>query len=196
MNKIPSLNLQDFVSGNSAQQQQFIVDLGRAFEEIGFVAISGHYLNESLIDELYTQIKAFFDLPEDIKKKYEIEGLGGQRGYTSFGKEHAKGKKEADLKEFWHFGQYAEVPEILKPHYPPNVMVEELPAFNEVGENVLKPWKKQPWHCCVPYRCIWVWINIILMDLSLLGIASYVPSTTPLFNKRQKMRNVLPHMAI
>jgi len=77
MNKIPSLNLQDFVSGNSAQQHQFTVDLGRAFEEIGFVAISGHYLNEALIDELYTQIKAFFDLPEDIKKKYEIKGLAG-----------------------------------------------------------------------------------------------------------------------
>ena len=72
MNTIPSLNLQDFVSGNSAQQHQFIVALGRAFEEIGFVAISGHYLSEALIDELYAQIKAFFDLPEDIKKKYEI----------------------------------------------------------------------------------------------------------------------------
>mgnify|MGYP005718934355 FL=1 len=105
MNTIPSLNLQDFESGNSAQRHQFIVDLGRAFEEIGFVAISGNYLSEALTDELYTQIKAFFNLPEDVKKKYEIEGLGGQRGYTSFGKEHAKGKKEADLKEFWHFGQ-------------------------------------------------------------------------------------------
>ncbi|MDG1930815.1 MAG: 2-oxoglutarate and iron-dependent oxygenase domain-containing protein [Flavobacteriaceae bacterium] len=142
MNSIPSLNLQQFISGDLAQQQQFILDLGNAFEEIGFVAISGHYLDAALIDELYTQIKAFFDLPEDVKKKYEIEGLGGQRGYTSFGKEHAKGKKEGDLKEFWHFGQYAEVPEILKPHYPPNVIVEELPAFNEVGEKVFKALEK------------------------------------------------------
>lgn len=138
MNSIPSLNLQEFVAGDLAQQQQFILDLGNAFEEIGFVAISGHYLDKALIGELYAQIKAFFDLPEDVKKKYELKGLGGQRGYTSFGKEHAKGKKEGDLKEFWHFGQYAEVPEILKSHYPPNVMVEELPAFNEVGEKVFK----------------------------------------------------------
>lgn len=138
MNKIPSLNLEDFVLGDLVQRQEFVVDLGRAFEEIGFVAISGHYLNKALIDELYEQIKAFFDLPKEIKKKYEIEGLGGQRGYTSFGKEHAKGKKEADLKEFWHFGQYAVVPEILNSHYPPNVIVEELPAFNEVGKKVFK----------------------------------------------------------
>jgi isopenicillin N synthase-like dioxygenase len=59
-----------------------------------------------------------------------------------FGKEHAKGKKEADLKEFWHFGQYAEVSEILKSHYSPNIMVEELPAFNEVGEKAFKALEK------------------------------------------------------
>lgn len=138
MNTIPSLNLQDFVSGNTQQRQQFIIDLGQAFEEIGFVAISGHYLSASLTDELYAQIKAFFNLPDAVKKQYEIEGLGGQRGYTSFGKEHAKGKKEGDLKEFWHFGQYAEVPNALKPYYPPNVIVKELSAFNTVGETVFK----------------------------------------------------------
>lgn len=138
MNEIPTLNLQDFISGTEAQQNQFVADLGRAYEDIGFVAISGHFLSPSLVNDLYTQIKAFFDLPEAVKKKYEIEGGGGQRGYTSFGKEHAKGKKEGDLKEFWHFGQYADVPEALKPHYPPNVIVEEIPAFNEVGKAVFQ----------------------------------------------------------
>jgi hypothetical protein len=29
----------------------------------------------------------------------------GQRGYVSFG-QNIKRKKEGDLKEFWHFGQY------------------------------------------------------------------------------------------
>ncbi len=138
MNVIPSLNLQNFTSGTQQQQDQFVADLGRAYEEIGFVAISGHYLSPSLVSDLYTQIKAFFDLPENVKKAYEIEQGGGQRGYTSFGKEHAKGKKEGDLKEFWHFGQYAEVEEALKPHYPPNVLVAEIPAFNEVGKAVFQ----------------------------------------------------------
>ena len=138
MNAIPSLNLQHFISGTKKQQNQFVTDLGSAYEEIGFVAISGHYLSPSLVKNLYDQIKAFFDLPETVKKKYEIKGGGGQRGYTSFGKEHAKGKKEGDLKEFWHFGQYTEVPEALKQHYPPNVIVEEIPVFNEVGKAVFQ----------------------------------------------------------
>ena len=142
MNAIPSLNLQKFASGTRAQRHQFVADLGHAFEEIGFVAISGHYLTSALKDALYEKIRAFFDLPEHVKKKYEIEGGGGQRGYTSFGKEHAKGKKEGDLKEFWHFGQYAEVVEALKPHYPPNVVVEEIPVFNEVGKATFQALEK------------------------------------------------------
>jgi len=138
MNGIPSINLQDFTSGTQSQRNQFVTDLGRAYEEIGFVTVSGHFLSIELIDALYTQVKAFFDLPENVKKKYEIEGGGGQRGYTSFGKEHAKGKKEGDLKEFWHFGQYAEVAAELKAYYPPNVIVDEIPAFNEVGAAAFK----------------------------------------------------------
>ena len=79
---------------------------------------------------MYSEVKSFFDLPEDIKQGYEIEGLGGQRGYISFGKEHAKGKKEGDLKEFWHFGQEAEADANLIEEYPENVTVKELENFS------------------------------------------------------------------
>lgn len=140
MNHIPSLDLRKFISGNDRDRQQFVADLGKAYEEIGFVSISGHFLSPSLIDKLYSQIKAFFDLPEDVKKKYEIEGLGGQRGYTSFGKEHAKGRKEGDLKEFWHFGQY-DKPENGEV-YPENIEVDEIPDFNAVGKETYKALEK------------------------------------------------------
>ena len=76
------------------------------------------------------------------KRKYEIEGIGGQRGYVSFGKESAKGKKEGDLKEFWHFGQYVEDNPSLEAEYPANVHVEELPAFNSVGKETYKMLEK------------------------------------------------------
>ena len=103
MNAIPSVDLTDFLSNDPEKKEAFIHKIGTAFHEIGFVALKGHFLQEQLTEELYTEIKNFFDLPEDTKRTYEIEGIGGQRGYTSFGKESAKGKKEADLKEFWHF---------------------------------------------------------------------------------------------
>ena len=142
MNRIPNVDLSEFVSGDPQRKSEFVRQIGHAFEEIGFVALSGHFLSDSLVEELYSEIKKFFDLPEDVKAKYEIPGIGGQRGYTSFGKEHAKGRKEGDLKEFWHFGQYVEDDAKLAKEYPENVQVAELPDFNKVGRETYKMLEK------------------------------------------------------
>ena len=134
MNSIPSVNLKDFTSGDPVRKQKFVAEIGKAYEEIGFVALKGHFLDEALVDDLYKEIKNFFTLPLETKHKYEIPGIGGQRGYVSFGKESAKGKKEGDLKEFWHFGQYVEDDAERAKEYPENVTVNELEHFNEVGK--------------------------------------------------------------
>ena len=132
MNQIPSVDLGDFLGKDNDKRLSFIKNLGRAYEEIGFVALKGHFLDKDLIDELYTQVRLFFSLPDETKAKYEIPGLAGQRGYTSFGKEHAKGKTTGDLKEFFHFGQNN--PTTNGEDYPENVLVDENPAFNSVGQ--------------------------------------------------------------
>jgi isopenicillin N synthase-like dioxygenase len=142
MSLVPSVDLSDFLSDDPKRKQKFINEIGKAFEEIGFVALGGHFLSDELVKSLYTEIKEFFNLPEDIKDGYQIEGIGGQRGYTSFGKEHAKGRKEGDLKEFWHFGQYVEDNDALKKEYPDNVIVKELPKFNAVGKETYKMLEK------------------------------------------------------
>ena len=134
----PSVNLTHYTHGTKEQQHQFVADIGNAFSTIGFVALSGHYLEQQLSENLYDAVKRFFDLPDSVKLKYEIEGLAGQRGYTSFGKETAKGQKVADLKEFWHFGQYHDPDSI----YPPNIEVLEVPEFNLYGELVYKALEK------------------------------------------------------
>ncbi len=142
MNAIPSVDLRDYLSSDPKKKQKFVSEIGGAFEDIGFVALSGHFLSDELIETLYSEIKKFFALPQEVKDKYEIKGIGGQRGYTSFGKEHAKGRKEGDLKEFWHFGQYVEDDPKLQEEYPPNVEVKELPEFNEVGKETYKMLEK------------------------------------------------------
>ena len=133
MKNIPSVDLADFLSDDPQRKQKFVNEIGKAYEEIGFVALKNHFLSDNLVSELYKEVKNFFALPVDTKKKYEIEGLAGQRGYISFGKEHAKGKKEGDLKEFWHFGQEPSKDANLTEEYPENVQVEELPDFNHTG---------------------------------------------------------------
>lgn len=133
MKNIPSVDLADFLSDDPKRKQKFVDEIGRAYEEIGFVALKNHFLSDNLVDELYKEVKSFFALPLETKRKYEIEGLAGQRGYISFGKEHAKGKKEGDLKEFWHFGQEPSEDANLVEEYPENVHVDELKDFNHVG---------------------------------------------------------------
>ena len=142
MDRIPSVDLKDFLSEDLDRKEKFVSSIGKAYEEIGFVALKGHFLDDNLVDSLYEQVKSFFNLPLDIKQKYEIPGIGGQRGYVSFGKESAKGKKEGDLKEFWHFGQYVDDDEDLKKEYPENVEVAELPEFNAVGKQAYEMLEK------------------------------------------------------
>lgn len=133
MNQIPRINLEDFLSNDLERKSEFVKKLGNAFRKIGFVALKGHFLTPKIITELHLQTEAFFKLPLEVKKKYEIPNLGGQRGYTSFGKEHAKGRKTGDLKEFWHFGQYLEKDD-LNLIYPDNIIISEIPEFNEIGK--------------------------------------------------------------
>lgn len=142
MKNIPSVDLSDFLSDDPSRKQKFVREIGKAYEDIGFVALKGHFLSDELVADLYAEIKNFFSLPVETKRKYEIEGIGGQRGYVSFGKESAKGKKEGDLKEFWHFGQYVEDNPKLKAEYPDNVTVEELPHFNAVGKETYQMLEK------------------------------------------------------
>ena len=136
LHNIPSVDLADFLSGDESRKQKFVQEIGHAYEEIGFVAVKNHGLSDAKSAKLYEQVQAFFNLPEDVKKKYELPGLAGQRGYTSFGKEHAKGRNTGDLKEFWHFGQYVEDNDPIGAQYPDNVDVEELPEFNTIGKEV------------------------------------------------------------
>lgn len=126
---IPSVDLADFVSGNPARKAAFVQQLGKAYEDVGFVAVKNHGIPDELIADLYKNVQQFFQLPYEVKHKYEIPELAGQRGYTSFGKEHAKGYEAPDLKEFFQFGQTVEDNDPIGKEYPENVTVEEVPAF-------------------------------------------------------------------
>jgi isopenicillin N synthase-like dioxygenase len=135
---IPRLDLNTYINGSAEERKQFSNDIGKAFNETGFVTITNHGLSKELIDKLYEQVKALFAEPDAVKQQYEIPGLAGQRGYTGKGKETAKGFKTPDLKEFWQIGQTVTDDDALKAQYPENVQVNELPEFNPTTIEVYK----------------------------------------------------------
>jgi isopenicillin N synthase-like dioxygenase len=127
MASIPNLNFAKWSQGTENEKAEFVKELGAAYTDIGFITIRNHGFGEEVQDELYHKASEFFGLEKSIKAAYEIDGLAGQRGYTSFGKEHAKGNEAADLKEFWQVGQPS--PAYEGPEYHNNVSVAELPEF-------------------------------------------------------------------
>jgi isopenicillin N synthase-like dioxygenase len=135
---IPCLDLGSYINGTEAQRKTFSDELGRAFNDSGFVTITNHGVSQELIDQLYENIKAAFALTPEQKSQYEKPELAGQRGYTSPGKETAKGAKTADLKEFWQIGQEVTDGDPIKEVYPDNVVLKEVPDFNRVTGEIYK----------------------------------------------------------
>lgn len=133
LDKIPTVDLNDYVNGDAQSKAAFVKALGDSFSEIGFAIVANHGVEASVIDGAYQAFKDFFALEEPIKRKYEIPELAGQRGYISKGREHAKGAKVADLKEFFHIGQIVEDGDPIKQYYPDNIFPDEVPEVEKYG---------------------------------------------------------------
>ena len=139
---IPVVDLSDFTGGDPKLKESFVQKLGKAYEEVGFVGVKNHGIPDELIADLYQYVQEFFSLPSDKKRGYEIPELAGQRGYTSFGKEHAKGSDAPDLKEFFQYGQTVPRNHPLKPEYPDNVSVAEVSGFNDTLYKAYRAFEK------------------------------------------------------
>jgi isopenicillin N synthase-like dioxygenase len=99
----------------------FAERLGQSFRETGFAVIKDHPIDQGVIDRGVDAGKQFFALPDATKRSYFIPGGGGQRAYTPFATEVAKGAKAKDLKEFWHVGR-----EISRDHKYADIMGANL----------------------------------------------------------------------
>ena len=125
---IPVVSLSDFYSEDLQTRAQFIQDVGLAFEKVGFVSLTNHGVDLDLIKKAYSVSQEFFSLPEEAKSEY-IGNNHGQRGYTSFGRETAKGSIYADKKAFYHTGVELDPEHPLYDTYPKNIWPSEVPEF-------------------------------------------------------------------
>lgn len=145
---IPTVDLNDYTSGDAAARSRLVETLGEGLSEFGFLNVEGHGIDPSLIRGTYDLWKRFFELPDGTKRRYAgVEG--GARGYTPFGVEHAKDNPLPDLKEFWHVGQEPPAGHPYRQEYPANVWPAEIPEIQQptlrlysslerVAENLLR----------------------------------------------------------
>jgi isopenicillin N synthase-like dioxygenase len=128
--RIPLVDLSHYRSGNPEERARFVRVFGEALQEFGFVSVEGHGVDDGLIRRTYADVEAFFRQPEPLKQRYHVPEFGGQRGYTPFGREHAKNRTVGDLKEFWLVGRDLPAGHPRGPAVAThNIWPEEVPSF-------------------------------------------------------------------
>jgi len=142
--EIPALSLAD----QQSDPDGFAREFGQSFQRFGFAVVRDHGIPAELIERAWAMTKAFFDLPEDQKRGYFVEGGGGARGYTPFKTEIAKGASHVDLKEFWHIGRQLAAGHRFEANMAPNIwpdrpegfretFLELFQAFDDAGDKLL-----------------------------------------------------------
>lgn len=118
----------------ATQPNAFARRLGSSFRETGFAVITDHPVPGIVIEEATSAMKAFFALPDAAKLQHDDSPNGGQRGYTAFATENAKGKAIADQKEFWHTGRAALPGSGFEDIMKPTPSVEAIEAFDRATQ--------------------------------------------------------------
>ncbi len=126
-NAVVTLDMRDF--DNVDKRDAFVRTLGQGFEEIGFVTLIGHGVDERITAPAYDALRRFFALPTEKKLTYHVPGGGGARGYTPFRVETAKDAAEPDLKEFWHVGREVPPGVACPKELTPNLWPSEIEGF-------------------------------------------------------------------
>ncbi len=108
---IPVIDVSGAISGDDIQG---VADaIRRAAIDHGFFYISGHGIDDDLIEQAFAVSKAFFDRPVSDKQSVAVDAT--QRGWMAQGMSRLQGAKTYDLKEvfFWGAEVAADDPDVL-----------------------------------------------------------------------------------
>ncbi|MEK6627989.1 MAG: 2-oxoglutarate and iron-dependent oxygenase domain-containing protein [Bdellovibrionota bacterium] len=137
LRKVPILSLGSYLHGSEAEKLKFIELLFHGIKDYGFIILKDHDVSTELLAQAYQVLEKLFKLPEAQKKSYISKLGGGQRGYTAFGTEHAKGAAVMDLKEFWHIGREVPQEHAFSKYYSKNIWPDDtVPEFRAIFEKL------------------------------------------------------------
>ncbi|MEM7433431.1 MAG: 2-oxoglutarate and iron-dependent oxygenase domain-containing protein [Pseudomonadota bacterium] len=132
---LPQVNLDAFLNGSTADQQQIAQTVDEICSTIGFLVVEGHGVDANVINDAWQQAATFFALPESEKRKSESPDPECPRGYFPSSREalaQSLGEQTPpDLKESLAIG----------PMRPPEGSVSDDNFDFHFGPNL---WPEQP----------------------------------------------------
>lgn len=129
---VPVIDIAPFRNGAPAERQRVAEAVDRACRDIGFLVISGHGVDEALIERTRVVSRAFFDLPLAEKQRVARPARDVTRGYIGMDEESLARSRDpsaygSDLNESLMIGPvdappaaYARAPAAGK-HFAPNL---------------------------------------------------------------------------
>ena len=78
---VPVVDIAGYFSGTAAEKQRVAREIGEACRTIGFLLVSGHGVSSELIERTQGTGRAFFDLPDTVKRRFGAPDPSIYRGY-------------------------------------------------------------------------------------------------------------------
>lgn len=82
---VPVIDIAPYLAGTPEGKRHVAAQFDRACREVGFYVIVGHGVDPTLVEQVETVSREFFDLPLDEKMKVHIGKVPGGVGYSAVG---------------------------------------------------------------------------------------------------------------
>ncbi len=119
---VAPIDLRPFREGTDADRRAVAAEFDAAGRDSGFFAVTGHGVDQALLDEVLTATSAFFDLPVEEKMAYYVEDRTANRGYAPEGTEalaYSLGETDLplDLFEAFNIGRELSPEQLADPYF-------------------------------------------------------------------------------
>lgn len=132
---IPTIDLQDSISGNHECRAAVAWEIHKAARECGFFYVENHGIDQSLIDNAFTEAKRFFELPLDRKLEISVDKWPCLRGYDPMQAQTLDAGSPPDHKESFYLARDLgpDHPYVKKgvPNHGANQWPDRLSGFRE-----------------------------------------------------------------
>ncbi len=127
--KIPIIDFSGFTGSDVAIRKATAMSMREAFEEFGFIYLKNHSVPQNVVDDMFAEGIAFFDLPQATKARAS--------GYRGAGLSGLDPSKPTDVKERFRGPRDSNLPPGYWPEHLPKFR-EAIGVFHEAGLSVLR----------------------------------------------------------